>query len=53
MQQESLGRAIGMSGDDERQTCTTTNPGFIHKFVGYGSVDADDESEELEAPYST
>ena len=29
MQQESLGRAIGMSGDDERYTCTTTNPGYI------------------------
>ena len=26
---ELLERAIGMSGDDERQTCTTTNPGSI------------------------
>ncbi len=41
-------RAICMSGDDERQTRTTTNPS---KFVGYGSVDADDEAEGLEAPY--
>ena len=29
MQQESLVIAICMSGDDERQTCTTTNPGSI------------------------
>ena len=29
MQQESLERAICMSGDDERQTCITTNPGSI------------------------
>ena len=41
----------------DRQTCTTTNPGSrlilgpSSKFVGYGSVDADDEAEVLEAPY--
>ena len=33
------------------ETCTTTNPGssILSKFVGYGSVDADDEAEGLEA----
>ena len=39
-----------MSGDDGRQTCTTIlDPSS--KFVGYSSVDADDEAEGLEAPY--
>ena len=47
---ELLGRAICMSGDDGRQTCTTIlDPSS--KFVGYSSVDADDEAEGLEAPY--
>ena len=39
-----------MSGDDGRQTCTTIlDPSS--KFVGYGSVDADDEAKGMEAPY--
>ena len=33
------------------ETCTTTNPGssILSKFIGYGSIDADDEAEGLEA----
>ena len=48
-----MGKAIYMSGDDDerRHAQTTTNPGsyILSKFVGYGSVDADDEAEGLEA----
>ena len=43
-----------MCGDDDerRHAPTTTNPGssILSKFIGYGSVDADDEAEGLEAP---
>ena len=43
-----------MSGDDDerRHAQTTTNPGssILSKFIGYGSIDAYDEAEELEAP---
>ena len=42
-----------MSGDDDerRYAPTTTNPGsfILSKFIGYGSVDAEDEAEGLEA----
>jgi hypothetical protein len=38
-----------MSGDDDerRHAPTTTNPGssILSKFIGYGSVDVDDEAE--------
>ena len=43
-----------MSGDDDerRHAQTTTNPGssILSEFIIYGSVDADDEVEGLEAP---
>ena len=43
-----------MSGDDDesRHAPTTTNPGssILSKFIGYDSVDADDEAEGLKGP---
>ena len=50
MQQESLERAIGleMMRDRHAQRLILVPSS---KFVGYGSVDEDDEAEGLEAPY--
>ena len=54
MQKESYERESNLSGDDDRQIDRHAQRLILvpsSKFVGYGSVDADDEAEGLEAPY--